>query len=337
MVAKNDPVLRTIAIVGFPRSGTTWFANILNSHPLTVYRHEVFGRLYGAFGEEIFSKLRFDHGLSDGDYAAALRTVLKSHVASEKPPFFSKAYRRFLGPKTQKIVWSAARMIGRFSPLYARLFTPPPSESLILVIKETRSSANLASILHGIRTNQVIALARHPYGVIGSHLKGYAARLMDRIETAKRLEWYRAHSGARYVVERAFDESYIREASEVELLAIMWRVQNENYLEMAKTFPLFELIGYERFLSDVVHHTKSLFEKLGISWHEQVLRFIQSASDSESRALQIFPDASATYYSVYRERGFKPNQWNGLLSSQEIELIDSHTAAFASELGLVAR
>ena len=44
---------KIIYIAGFPRSGTTWFANLLNAHPQTVYRHEILGRCFEQFDPEL--------------------------------------------------------------------------------------------------------------------------------------------------------------------------------------------------------------------------------------------------------------------------------------------
>ena len=63
---KEDIKRKLIFIAGFPLSGATRVANLIIAHPSVIYRHEVIGRCFNPFHENIFNALRFNNGLNKG-------------------------------------------------------------------------------------------------------------------------------------------------------------------------------------------------------------------------------------------------------------------------------
>jgi Sulfotransferase family len=327
-------ISRVVFIVGFPRSGTSWFSNLINSHPITVYRHEPFGRDYRSFGDSVFRQLKFGHGLSDDEYASVIETLMRANADTDKPPFFNKRFRRINHTTFQKLVWLGAKATSVLAPAYALLFTPPQGPGVVLVIKETRSSVNLDSIVTGARANKLIVLVRHPYGVMASHLSGINAGLMATWSSSMRRGWLEAHSDYEYVKERQFTEDGVLRMPEVEFGAFRWRAQNDEYLRMHAARADSRLIIYEAFLSDTTRNTREIFQFIGLEPEDQVLQFVRDSSNTEPSANVLSADASSGYYSVFRGKGFDPQSWKRTLSSQDIELIDRHTYPLVERLGL---
>jgi hypothetical protein len=81
-------VRKIIFIAGFPRSGTTWFSNLLNAHPDIYYRHEIIGRNFRIFSEKIFLALKNNNGQSDEQYTTLIEKISEAHVDTDVPPFF---------------------------------------------------------------------------------------------------------------------------------------------------------------------------------------------------------------------------------------------------------
>lgn len=82
---KNIPIF---LLMGFPRSGTTWFSNLINSSESVIYRHELIGRNHGMMGDRVFSKLKYANGLSSSDYEVVENVIKKSACRNGQTPIF---------------------------------------------------------------------------------------------------------------------------------------------------------------------------------------------------------------------------------------------------------
>ena len=108
---------RLVFIAGFPRSGTTYFSNLFNSHEEVIYRHEVLGRCWKRFPGTLFSQLKQAGGLSDEEHRAALTTILSAHFEADRPPFFRKTHLRIRSTGLKRALWLSARTTRGLSPL----------------------------------------------------------------------------------------------------------------------------------------------------------------------------------------------------------------------------
>lgn len=334
MLFRRYVLSELIFVVGFPRSGTTWFSNLINSHPDTAYRHEIFGRDYKSFGEPLFNALKYNHGLTDEEYRRALTVLLTAKVATDRPPFFKKRHHSIRNIKLQKLAWLATKAMPFLEPAYSSLFTPKPSSTMALVIKETRSSVNLASIIKGVQSNKLVILIRHPYGVIASHIKGNESGAMDASNEAYRTTWYEANQYSDYMIRHSLSKNYVLAIPETEFLAINWCIQNEDYLKIHQSHPDSQIVVYDRFLSDTASNTEKLLESLELIPHQQVSDFISESRNSDNKANILKKDASSEYFSVYRGKEFDPNKWKEILTERDLQLIDLHTRELVDQLEL---
>lgn len=325
-----DPA-QIICVLGFPRSGTSWFANLLNSHPETLYRHEVVGRLYKQFGIDLFRKLKFSHGLSDADRRRALEVIVRADVQSDKPPFFKKHFRAVPSPQLQKLAWLAGRGNILAAHLYTALYTPTDVRDVSLVLKETRSAVNLDSILKGIRADALIVLIRHPYSVVASHIRGIRLGAMKASTPDTRASWIQAHRAAEYVGARGIGPEYSKRISESEFIALCWRIQNEEYLKITKLHGLSQYVLFEKFIANIENYTAQILSFANLDMHEQVDRFIRESSGREKRS-EIFSDAGSEYFSVYRKSKGESKKWEDVLTTDDIRAIDAHTEGFLEQM-----
>ncbi|HUN27193.1 MAG TPA: sulfotransferase [Steroidobacteraceae bacterium] len=325
---------RLVFVIGFPRSGTSWFANLINAHPDTLYRHEILGRQFHAFGAGLFSKLKFDHGLSDEDHAAVVNVLKRADVETEKPPFFRKRFRRYATPGVQRLLWLAGKGSALIAPVYARVFTPRAGSEPIFVVKETRSSVNLDSIIKGARASKLIVLVRHPYGVVASHLRGSRAGLMDGLGAEGRRTWFTFNASAAYIEETGLTEADVAAMSEAEFVALCWRVQNEDYLKIHAGHADSRLVVYEAFLRDRKQNTRDLLTALGLEPDAQVMRFVEESSGARLNGSGAAALTASEYFSVYRSGDFRPDEWRDELASESLSRIDRHTRPLVERLGL---
>ena len=315
--------LNTIFILGYPRSGTTWFANLFNSHPDVAYRHEVIGRCYQYFPKKLFHNLKHNNGLTDNEYGKAINIILSPNVESDRAPFFSKNHLMFKSAKFHYILWLATRTLKVLNPLYNFLCLPK-NEGLTLVIKETRSTVNMDSMLKGIKANKIIILFRHPCGAIASSMKGIQTGKMNQSTNEMRECWFTENQNKPYIKELNLKPSDIHSLPEHEYLAILWRQQNDDYLEFSSTDFDKIFINYENFMTDQEDKTKKLFKILLLNYDPMVEQFLNTTSGG-GNSKPILKDSSSKFYSVYRNEGFDPNKWEKSLLQEQISDIEKHT------------
>ena len=226
--------LNTIFILGYPRSGTTWFANLFNSHPDVAYRHEVIGRCYNYFPRQLFHDLKHNNGLDDKDYEQAMDIILSPNVESDRAPFFHKNHLRIRSIRLHYLFWIAAKSLKPLGFMYKLLFYPD-TRNLALVVKETRSTVNMDSMLTGLRADKVLVLFRHPCGALASSLRGIEPGKMSNSTEEMRRCWYQENIHKTYLKGLGISEDDIVALPEHRYLAILWAQQNEDYLEFSST------------------------------------------------------------------------------------------------------
>jgi len=322
--------LNTIFVLGYPRSGTTWFANLFNSHPDVAYRHEVIGRYFTEFPEELFSKLKYNNGLSDEEYEQAVDVVLSPKVDTDTAPFFPKNHLRISNVRLHYLCWVATKMVRPLQSLYKRIYYPK-NRSLSLFIKETRSSVNMDSMLIGLRADRLVVLFRHPCGAIASHLNGIRSGKMQPTDDIERKRWYEENNEKLYLSSLNLSEDEIVSMSEHKYLAVVWAQQNEDYLQFESDSYQRLFISYEAVMGNKIEMVKSLFQSLDLTYDPMVEEFLQSTSAS-SGSKPSLKDSSSTYYSVYRDEKFDPDKWKQDLSKDEITEIEDLTMATLDKL-----
>ena len=313
--------LTTITILGYPRSGTTWFANLFNSHPDVVYRHEVIGRCYKDIPEPLFKKLKSGHPLTEGEYEHLVRIILSPNVESDRAPFFRKNHLVLNYPTIHYFGWILCKSVPVFHSLYKYMFYPKGPD-LTLVLKETRSTTDMDSILKGVRSDTNIILFRHPCGTIASSLNGIKKGKMQPSSKEERERWFNFNKDREYLNKLNLNLPKLTDLPEHEYLALLWRVQNEDYLDFSSRNSIY--ISYENFMTDQEAKVKQLFTKLSLSYDPGVHNFILASSGNAVSKPRL-KDSFSNFYSVYRSEGFKPDRWKDSLEQEQISSIEKHT------------
>ena len=169
-----DALASLILVVGAPRSGTTWLAKIIDSHPDVLYRHEPDETLPG----------------SASLTGAALQGLLADWVAdrgarsASKRPFFPKSWQPAWALTLRTLfagaVSAAARLPAPLNRL-ARVDIPdlmrrPAPRVAIKSVRWAEGAAILARTLPASRT---IFILRHPCGQVASVMRGHRQRRFD--------------------------------------------------------------------------------------------------------------------------------------------------------------
>lgn len=315
-----------IFIAGFPRSGTTWFANIVNSDPDTLYRHELLGRKFDTLPDNLFKALKYNNGLNKSEHQQLMPYLLKAEPDTDKPPFFYKNYLAVKSKRIHHYCWLIAKMVPLLQPLYRRLYTPNQTKKIKLFIKETRSTVNMDSILTGLDPTHSIFLYRHPYGVISSNIAGRKSGLMEKISEQIRSDWYSANANTDGTIEfnPQLNLNSVLNISDVEFLALQWAKHNVDFIELAKQRENCHFISYEELLNNSEEVIRSLFQLIQLDYDKQTQQFIDETSTSDTAPRSILnKDASNDFYSVYRGNDFDPNKWSKTLTPEDCKKIDA--------------
>jgi Sulfotransferase family len=303
-----------VFVLGTQRSGTTWLANIFDSHPDCLHFYEPFAPAYGIFpyfpGEFVYLDppatpiaTRLRHDLPR---LAERRSRLFDPVHASRRQFQFEA--RLMGSLE---TWGRRTHIG--APAFATQFNllhlnrigqhpvayfPKSDDIRLTAIKEVRLYFKLPFLAHTFPEARFVRVVRHPAAVVNSMMnflqRGRLVEIRDNIE----------HFAGTVGAQPRF-ETYgpllarIRNGTLPEKLAAYWRVANETLAADAaavgaRAFPLV----YERLASDPLARTSELFAWCGLSMPAATEAYVRESSTSRSERKTVLDTnrVSATYY-----------------------------------------
>ncbi|MBN8904013.1 MAG: sulfotransferase [Rhodospirillales bacterium] len=287
-----------ILIVGAPRSGTTWLAKIVDSHPDVLYRHEP--------DEAVPS-------LPDSDPARQIVAWAKARTlrTAVKRPTFPKSFitppRAMIRAGLAHVLGGVARLPGAAAHV-ARLPVPD------LVVREGLARLrvalklvnwNSAAIARALPRTRHLFILRHPCGQAASIMRGLAQQRFHDIadglapSDAARTKAYAERHG---VSARAFAELPLPAR-----LAWNWRAFNETALASLETQENVRVVSYEALCAEPVRVTRSLFEFAGLSWDGQTEAFLASSTQTRDDA----------YFGVMRHSADAASQWRRKMSPED--------------------
>ncbi|MEO0438343.1 MAG: sulfotransferase [Pseudomonadota bacterium] len=319
-----------IFLAGFPRSGTTWFSNLINANPTVAYRHEFLGRLWDELPEDLFTRMKIPGGLSAEQQATVIRSILEAQIEADRPPFFPKVNLRLGNDRLHHVCWLLAKSLPAvLATPYRLLFTPVIGRECVLLVKETRSAVDMDAILENLKPALCVFLFRNPCGALASRIRGIRQGRMAP-PTADQLKEIVARNEKNMAELNVDTELGAWETRTVEAkLALMWNLQNLAYLKLSKDHRSL-VVDYDDFYARRHEQTKSLLVELGLGSQENSLQFIRSA---ESPGMSIKKmDAGSEYYSVFRGENFDPNTWESELSRDQIAEISEITASVYAQM-----
>jgi hypothetical protein len=281
-----------VFIMGLPRSGTTWIAKALDSHPNTYYLHEpdISFRPWSTLPE--WPQAPYDDALlrEAGDYCAALESIVTSRTTG-KGPLFAKSYLSLQDTLFRNMAFAA----GRATPL------PRPSESaaqnIQLVMKSVSNFNRLNLFAKAAPKTKHIVVVRHPLGQVDSMLRGIKNKRF--YDTEIKFGWLLRSPCA---AELGLDEKTLVESSEGEKLAWLWAINThaatQNMAESTK------LVSHDRLCKEPSLMFSDIFAYVGLEAHPQCVSFLQKSVVKSSSITK-----SGTYFGVYRDSQKETDKW----------------------------
>ena len=303
-------MLRYVLITGKGRSGTTWLAQILNSHPSCCYKHEPFPAWkrspYSGWKDEL--RAGGDHLTLRNSFDAICRGC---HHQVDLPPFPPKDFER---GNTRVLHWLHAlgTRIDPLRGLYEAYGRPQLSSDAEILIKDVNFETALLPELCAVIEPTLLPTIRNPFANVASHLSGVAKGIFgsDReANTARAREVIEAPGGEPY---RAYlpDLATMPEAM---FEAVRWRIQVEPLVAVAENQPRSRTVVYEDLCEDPLGETERIFDFIGWELTTATRDFVESSISGPSEA----SDGRRAYFSVFRDPRESMNKWRKQLSTED--------------------
>jgi hypothetical protein len=301
-----------LLLLGAPRSGTTWLAKILDSHPDVIYRHEPDTVLRNDLlpylcPRESVSEFREQAR----DYLLRMMDV-RTLKSAGSVPLFGKAFRGPLsgGLQTGLIyaLHGASRISGRSR--WARQVSIPDfiraraAVRPTVVMKSVSSRGRIRLFGEALPKSKIAFILRHPCGQVASTLHGIKTGKFERRESFKSV----------LVLEeaRTFALSPARFAalSTVQQCAWHWAILNQKALnDLGSLEPHRGMVfRYEDACAEPARWARELLNFAGLDWNSQTAAYVQrstSGGDNEE------------FYGTNRDPQAAAGKWRNSLTDLE--------------------
>lgn len=308
-LALNSCIIETVTLVlGAPRSGTTWLAKILDSHPDVLYRHEP---------DELHRPVA---GLSP-------RRQIETWLAERRPraagkrPFFPKSWMPpSLAAVRNAIAWSvhgAGRLpgVGRaISHVNLPDFLDQhQAERVHGVIKLVGWDAT--TVARALPRSRSLFILRHPCGQVASVMKGAAHGRFGSsgADSEAPFDFDRA---ALFAKARGVPEAAFHSLPDAAKYAWCWIAFNEPVLGRVNGMSNVRLVLYEDLCSRPEPLARELLRFVGLPWHDQTARFIQGSTHHAGRSAK-------DYYAVLRSSTATADRWRTTMPEPDQEAVRS--------------
>jgi LPS sulfotransferase NodH len=293
-IVTPEALASPILVLGAPRSGTTWLAKIIDSHPDVVYRHEPDAVQPGP------SPLTPD----------ALPALLALWAADRSPhtvtkqPFFPKSWQsgwaRHVRTVLAAAVSAAARMPAPFTPL-GRMRLPDLAARPILrlAIKSVDWSADAAILAETLPGSRTVFILRHPCGQVASVMHGNRQKRFDLRTEGTDMPFDEAAT-LRYAASQGIEAPVFQALPDAAKYAWSWRAFNEPaYAAMAAQSNV-HIVLYEALCAEPETLARRILKFTGLDWNAQTQDFVARSTEHQGKA---------GYHAIYRNAAAAAEKW----------------------------
>ncbi len=292
-----------ILVLGAPRSGTTWLAKIVDSHPGVVYRHEP------------------DKALPPPEplTADAVPALIARWAAARRPsvvtkrPFFAKSWQPAWARWVRALLAGGADLASR-TPLPWRVSAIPDlaaGPAGRLLIKSIALSNAAGTLARALPDSRIVFILRHPCGQVASVMRGNRHRRFDLRTRGTDMPFDEAaavsHAAVSGVPEPAFQA--LPDAAKY---AWSWRCFNETAYADLASLPNVRIVPYEALCADPVAVSGALMAFIGLDWTPATAAFVASSAAHQGEA---------GYYAVYRDAVAAAESWRRTMDPADIAAV----------------
>jgi Sulfotransferase family len=307
-----DALASVILVVGGPRSGTTWLAKIIDSHPDVLYCHEPDETLpgpaspSGAALPKLLANWAADH---------SARTVTKR-------PFFPKSWQPNWARTLRTLFAGAVSAASRLpAPLAAlgRIRIPdlmrrPAPRVAIKSVRWAEGAAILARTLPASRT---IFILRHPCGQVASVMRGNRQRRFDLKTEGTDMPFDEAAVLA-FAASHGIDDPTFQALPDAAKYAWGWRAFNEPAYAALAAQPNVHVVLYEALCARPEALARRILAFAGLDWNQQTEDFVASSTMHQGKA---------GYCAVFRDAIAAAEAWRKTMPAADQQAVRSVVAA----------
>jgi hypothetical protein len=281
-----------ILIVGAPRSGTTWLAKILDSHPGVLYRHEP------------------DEALPAG---RSIHADIENWVCQRDPrtagkrPFFAKSWQPAPARLARTgLVFAAAAATQLGLPAW-----PIPDLGHVararIVIKSVRLRAGIGDFARGFPQGRALLILRHPCGQIASVMRGTRDGRFDLAEAGTDMPFDEA-AAIEFAARHGVDGPAFQNQSDAAKYAWSWREFNEAALNSIVGQSNARVLVYEDLCANPTNEAREILAFVGLPWDRQTETFLRRSTNHAG---------AAGYYAVARDSIAAAQQWRTAMTPED--------------------
>jgi hypothetical protein len=312
-VTEQRPFDRPILAFGMPRSGTTWLGKILDSHPLTLYRHEAdtWRRLDGV---PLFAAPETTPDLRRTlrEFIASLPDMLADRVCGKRP-LFPKAYASSAAVRVYAMRSFVHKALGRLKIESTEPLPPQPQAAAPyrLALKSIESLGRVGLFANCVPEARSVHIVRHPCGYVASVLRGEQQKRFGHNEAASDFELYRMACETSIARRYGIDLEQLKLVSSAERLAWRWLIYNEKAHEELAGRQNATTLYYEHLCAEPLPVARTLFTFVELDWNTQTEEFIAASTTA----------ARSDYYSVFKNPLESAWRWRRELDPVDAERV----------------
>lgn len=309
----DSPDCPLLLVFGLPRSGTTWFGKIFDSHPGTTYLHEPDSVRPGDPLGRVPLFLTKEYAESYGPRLKAFVDELPNASSARvrgKLPLFPKYHRSRIGDYLFRIAALGSKGIARIIG-DAPLSEAAPTAKMVW--KSIESTGRLPVLLEILPNARCIYVVRHPCGWMNSVRRGESSAAFPVGTMSNNVGIFAqlAHTLAAHRLGITLEHIMMEPA--VARLSWWWLLVHEHVLEYARNNPRLMIVRYEEACERPAELFEGMFRFAGLEWHRQTADFLKASTTTERDG----------YYSVYRKPAHAAWKWHEEISAQERRIVES--------------
>jgi len=305
----------SIALIGMPRSGTTWVAKAIDSHPDVHYLHE----------PDTIQKIATPICIPENetviyrqeivDFMGSLEGINHSRCVG-KLPLYQKSYRNLLQHFIQKLVIYGQKVAERANlellkenvPILGRI------NSSKLFWKSIESMGRAVSLAENCPESKFVILLRHPCAIYASVKRGVAkSKYSSSTPIYENWGLFEELIQGTYAKEQGITIEKLTEMSVAQRMAWRWLMFIEDIERRAQTQDNCYVVKYEDICADPNKHFGKILSFYELSFDQQVQNYIvETTSSSED-----------DFYSINKDPLVSAQKWKAELSEVEVtEMMD---------------